>query len=496
MELTNYPGRRRRRLLTERSPQSGTVRPRRKRSVRIGSSRRGLPRYAPDFWANGQPRLSELLPHGSLGLSIICAGSLALTVGIPWLCGQARSLVERELIPPASFFTSEARASLIHWLGSVILLITAQVAFAILLLRRERKDDLSGFYRVWAWAGITCVLLSVEWGTGLLRWLEQVVYFLAGQTSVHDFALWWQVPMVLYLAILGSRLFVEYEKCWLAKLALAGAAVCYAGSFVVGRIGSFWGVHESPELGEGLALAAPFCLLLSTLIYARFVIGEITQAAKACQPKRQKRSAAGTIATYIDRPHELAAPHVWSQTVAKSELSTAALSTGVHGAQSAGDVTPAVIQGTCLLPHGGNSSPLRSQGHEVLASPAGTLSSAGQPGGSPPSDSSYVAANTPALTSGSSLPPTSAGPGAGAPPGPSASGQSSPGPSFQPATLPTPTSSSSSAEPVRKLTKAEKKAIRKRLEELRAAREKRLQQSQGASTAAQPAGSQSNLSSG
>ncbi|MCS7238697.1 MAG: hypothetical protein NZ899_10575 [Thermoguttaceae bacterium] len=478
MESDGYQERRRRRLLAERSPIARrSRRAGHKRRSAGGSSRAGSPRYPPDWWVLGQPRLLDLLPLSGFWLGGLTVLGIVLAVALPWVGHQVRLLIERGQLPQTNVFTPGGRAGVIEWLASVIMLASAQVACAILLVRRERKDDLAGLYRLWGWVALVCFVLSVEWGTGILGWAERVAYKLSGQVPAQDLALWWQVPVMLLFAILGSRLFVEYENCSLAKVALVGAGACLAGYFFLGGMRAVVGLPgESETIRQGLMLAAQVVFLLSTLFYARHISEEVSQAAKLRESGKPRRQPSSRAYANVDAPHGLAGPHGWGSSPSRRDIT-------LGSAMS----TPSLERPSSLV-----DSSASNVGVSSLPAVTGQLAKAPSTNGASSSGSFSTTAAAAAtsgqasglLTNSSTSATTSGTLTAGSPPASVA--QNGLGQGSGVGVMTGSVGGTDSAQGVRKLTKAEKKAIRKRLEELRAAREKRLQQSQNSSLGAVP----------
>lgn len=509
-----WPGvaeRRRSRLLSAGGTTGGPKTPRRSAkqpSQRV--SRKPASRYPPELWTVGQPRLSDLVPTNPWSRAGLGFVGLAIIAIFSWAGAKLAALTAGSSVPLAAPFDPQSRTSLIAWLSSAMLILTAQASYAILLIRRERKDDLRGTYRVWGWVAVACVILSVHSATGVLGWVEEFLWAVTAQSPHQDFNLWWRVPVLLFFAVVGSRLYAELEDCSAAKGLLLVAAGGYGLAYLVEWTAGYIDYRlPAPVVAQAVRAAAHVFLLLSTLAYARRLFREIRQAASAAgaSARRQARSEQRTVA-YLDTAHTTEhGPHLWQRAGAQHGSWQPVLA---HGVWAAGQISPeqTSIRAEIGQPVTSSTnppvdpSPPSSQRlapaavRAIVASQAqGDLSSAplapaSMPGSSAPAANLGHTAVQPAGASagvpsqvpmaGSST--NSAGLALGATTV-SASANAHQNTSAANA----PQSGSTATGGYRKLTKEEKKAIRKRLEELRAAREQRLAQSGSTSSAPTPA---------
>ncbi len=505
MTEPNWPGsseRRRSRLLAagEQTAKRKRTRSPARRNLEAGR-RRPPSRYPPELWTHGQVRLGDLLPTQAwtlVGVGVCGAGTVA---GLIWL-GLNMSAFSPELAGWAiAPFSAEGRIGLLSWLSSVLLILVAQVAGAIFSFRRERKDDLWGMYRVWMWVAVACFVLSVHEATGLLAWVEQFLWIATGRDPDQDFNLWWRVPVMLFFAVIGSRLFVEYEECWAAKGLLVLAVILYGVAYIVKWTSDHisWPL-PSPFMAEGAKAFAHVLLAMSVLTYGRRVLLEVRQAALdgPAVTRRRVRWQSAAVA-HVDAPHPVpAAHHLEHRYLGGGDRRPGESHSEAFVRSSAFfDPSRLPLTGAGMVSDGASgprSSPPLSSPPPVGPPNAWTNStSAPATGGisSPedgnlPGQSSAYGRRTDVASQGPLASDVGRGPRtistaeiSGSPGGRPAENQLTTG-------VHTSQSQISPTGTVRKLTKAEKKAIRKRLEELRAAREQRLAQSQGAAGATAP----------
>jgi hypothetical protein len=501
---------RRRRLLIEVSKTTGQPKGRKKNETRGPSSGRASPRYPPDLVLVRQPRLSDLLPArdifvfmlGVLGLLAI-GGILALELAVE------TEFAERSK-PDLWAFDPEAKTSLGGWFSSVLLVLGAALSFAIYTLRKHRRDDFRGTYRIWVWVAIACVFLSIHEATGLMEALEVILAQAAGESAWQDLALWWMVPFGLFFAIVASRLYAELETHWKAKLLLVGGAACYlAGGMTWVPVISAWLSDFRPYVSQGARMLGYLGMVLAIVEAGRQVVEEAWAASTV--PRKASARETNKPGRWIIVEGGHATPAGWHvQHFGQEEFSYQQRSSAVSPEEELSKPPPATNDlGQRELPplgQSGNEGSVSAREFSVRTSVPGSfpssLDSATRPsptvctesapgslavpsqgvqnlrsaafptlgsGSSPANDSGMIApancaASVPTGLGGSSGVRVSGGCG-------ETSAQSS-GSTLNP---PAPTNA---AGIPRKLTKAEKKAIRKRLEELRAARERRLQEKQ------------------
>lgn len=231
--------------------------------------------YGDDTLTDRQPRVTDLIPqrYGMLALLLLAdvaavAGLLTLHVWMPDLAALTR---DGEL--PAADLQSEG--SLARWFSSVVLLLAALTSLVVYSVRRHRKDDYQGRYRVWLWSALICLAASVGEGSKLHEAFRELSVYAVGRWGWGDGSMWWMAACGLALAVVGTRLLLEMRVCRLSTAALLLATACY-GMALAARL--HWLL---PAVGttavlvkEGCQLAGNFWLFMAMVLHARFVILE------------------------------------------------------------------------------------------------------------------------------------------------------------------------------------------------------------------------------
>ncbi len=501
---------RRRRLLLEISGSSERKRSRRGSSGRPASVTKTSPRYPADLLLLHQPRLTDVLP--SKPLTVILLGFLGL-VGIGAIVGVEWTLAGLFLAgkqQPPSAFDPEAKTSLGGWFSSILLFTGAILAFGIYTLRKHRRDDFRGTYRTWVWVAIACLFLSLEEATALMKAGERLLTHAAGQAAWQDMALWWVVPFGLFFAVIASRLYVEFDNHWSAKVLLIAAGAFYLAGWLPSILQAS-GVPSDlqPYLSQVARMMGHLLIVLAIVEEGRQVAEEAWAAVAAAEQASPRETTRGRKHLIVHAGHSLPQglhARQFGQEESVPRPGASSYSAGTEGPRAFAGGSQ--LEGTEQRPTGTGGSEARGgQRDEATRGPhtdfsLGAVATSSSPTTSPwggllpqsssgGSGASFAASpnsfpklglGSPVETTEGELTPRSSSPGS---PGSAASSGQARLPGFISGNLSESGNSllsqlglGASAGVPRKLTKAEKKAIRKRLEELRAAREKRLQEKQ------------------
>ncbi|HEX5445747.1 MAG TPA: hypothetical protein VFW87_18115 [Pirellulales bacterium] len=291
---------RRRRVLTDEvigaspaaAPAGETV-------SRTGSSRRraadGVRPYGDDVLTDRQPRVTDLIP---LRWSMVALFGLAGAIAVAgletlhaWLPELAK--LSRDGRLPLADLRSEG--SLASWFSSMVLLLAALASMAVYSIRRHRKDDYHGRYRVWRWTALVWLTLSIDAGSTLHEAFSEVMSYATGRRGWGDGSLWWIGACALLLAYVGGRLLLEMRVCRLSTAALLLAAICYA---VTAAARFHWlpiGGSEAVLVKAGCEMAGSLWLLMAMVLHARYVILEADgrlPVKRAKPPRAEKKSQA------------------------------------------------------------------------------------------------------------------------------------------------------------------------------------------------------------
>jgi hypothetical protein len=319
-------------------------------------------RYRETALVDSQPRLTELLPRRLVTLAFFLAAGLLAVAGLESLYFYMPAWAEHTTDGRIEAFDLDGEGSLAVWFSSVTLLAAAAVAAVIYRVRRQRTDDYTGRYRVWPWAALCCLVMSLDETASLHEGFKELMSHATGTRLVGDGSLWWVLAYGLVLGLLGACVLLEVRdsKATVSFLALTAAAW---GVAIVAQLG--WLLPESGARGvmveEGCEMVGNLLLVMALAVYARHVILEAEGKAVPAQrvTRRRKRLARRTeqepAARPATKPATIPAPPVPAREASPAVL--AGVRTGaLFGSRTA--AAPAVAQPTAR-PVVGASSGLR-----------------------------------------------------------------------------------------------------------------------------------------
>jgi hypothetical protein len=255
------------------------------------------------------PRVFDLVPRRLGVFALLLLASLAVVAGLEalyfWMCTAGLGRITTDGAVAA--FDLDGEGSLAVWFSSATLMLAAMVAVLVYAVRRHKTDDYRGYYRVWLWAAMCWMVMSIDETASLHEGFMGMMTHLTGTPIYGDGSIWWVVPYFFLLGAIGSRLLVDMRTCWLSSTALLGAGGCYAlavGTQVVGD-----GLTRAVMLEEGAEMVGNVLVLLAMGLHARWVILD----AEGLLPRREAK------------PEELQLARPWEE-----RPSTAANWMGVH----------------------------------------------------------------------------------------------------------------------------------------------------------------------
>ena len=205
--------------------------------------------------------------HWAIG----CLGALA---GVGILAGamdgtQSAAAIGTNL----SRFLSPPEAGLATFGGSVLLLLSAQLALLIRWVRSQSVNDFGGQYRVWSWAAFVWFLFAFIVGTAAHRAAGELALAAWGAAIWQPELLCWLLPAALIGSVQFEFLHRDMCGCRSSLIMLRLAALCYlAAAFfsmplLPGDPSSWNGL-----LPVGTSLYGHLCVFLSMSLHARHVI--------------------------------------------------------------------------------------------------------------------------------------------------------------------------------------------------------------------------------
>jgi hypothetical protein len=292
---------RRRRVLFEDGDDNGTSASSRSTFVKTtgeggsddASTLRSLRAYGDPAFLKGMPRWINVFPRRKRGIAAwsLCAIALLISILLLGLWSDSETATvasESDAVELAwnelrTICSLQGRGTLSENVSSLLLTVTGVLALNVLSLRRHRRDDYRGAYRIWGWTAVICFMLAASEASGFNQILQYAVIALTDLPLGPAGAGWFAVACLLLGLLFIPRLFLDIWYCRAATLSLAGAVLFFAFSlyFQVAvptfhlTIGSFSIVEDSARFAEEASeLAGCAFLFLTPLLYGRFVLME------------------------------------------------------------------------------------------------------------------------------------------------------------------------------------------------------------------------------
>jgi len=214
------------------------------------------------------------------------------------------------------------------WFSSLLLVLAALAALVVYTIRRHKADDYRGRYRVWLWASLAALVLSVDVSAGLQALLRGLLVHFAGGAVPGDGRLLSVGLYAVVFGLLGATLAYDMWRSRAVTTAMAVAAVCYTIMAVAGTwpLASLVGLPPA-MLTAAVAMGGPLALALSMSLSARHVILDAQglvpprpEKARAEEPRRKKRRPSAAAEANAD---EAVSPRTSGRDRGKSDLEPA-----------------------------------------------------------------------------------------------------------------------------------------------------------------------------
>lgn len=246
----------------------------RRRVARRKQPPRKSENYGDAAFMDEQARLTDLIPRSLWAHLLVFLSGVTILVGLELLYLWMPSLGQfTRQDGRVAAFDLDGEGSLAVWFSSTTLTLAALVAVIVFTVRRHRRDDYHGRYRVWLWAAMCWLLMSLDETASLHEGFKEMMTLLTGNRIVGDGSLWWVAAYIFLLGAVGTRLLIDMRECWLSSAAFLGTAVCYALAvatqlqLVLPETGA-----KGVMLEEGAEMLGNLLLLAAMGLHARFVI--------------------------------------------------------------------------------------------------------------------------------------------------------------------------------------------------------------------------------
>jgi hypothetical protein len=229
--------------------------------------------YGDASFLDEQIGLIDLIPRRWTMYALWLAAGLAIITGLEvlhsWQSGLAAT------IPGGQFgaFDLALTGCLGSWFSSLLLLTACATGGLTYTIRRHKTDDYRGRYRIWHWAALCCFFAASDVAANLHETFKQLMIHQTNTRIWGDGTLWWIIPCVLIFGALGTRLMLDMRPCRfaIAFFSLAGAGYVVAASMELGLV-SIGDAERTVMIKAGAAMSGHLMLLMSMVLYARFVI--------------------------------------------------------------------------------------------------------------------------------------------------------------------------------------------------------------------------------
>ncbi len=246
------------------------------------SANYGTAEFLDDQW-----RLIDLVPMRLSSYLLMLVVAAGIIGGLEALYFFMPKLASMTTDGRVAAFDLDGEGSLAVWFSSTTLLLASAAAMLVFTVRRFRRDDYHGRYRVWIWGAAVFLLMSVDETGSLHEGFKEMMTWLTGNRVLGDGSIWWVAVYFILLGSVGSRLVADMRECLWSTAAISAAAACY----IVAVATQLEGIL--PEAGaravmleEGAEMVGNVFLFLAMLLHARHVIFD----AEGLLPEREQES--------------------------------------------------------------------------------------------------------------------------------------------------------------------------------------------------------------
>ncbi len=257
-------------------------------------------RYTPRDGSASFAVASGVAPRSPLAIFGAGVGMIAAVAGLAWADTIGQSIGQTEAgLATARLLRIDQPGSLAAWWEACLWLAVAGQSLLLFGVRRQRTDDTSGAYRWWLAVALLALGMSLNSATEAHAVVAAQLASLTGFSPLTGHAFWWLVPSCLVLGGVAVRSLLEIRESPVAAalgttgVVLAGVGYVLASGLVPTAVVSL----VSPAIGGLLApVAATLAVsfgFLSLLAYSSRIVREAAGevAAPVVAPKAEKAAA-------------------------------------------------------------------------------------------------------------------------------------------------------------------------------------------------------------
>ncbi|MEA1952413.1 MAG: hypothetical protein U9N87_13620 [Planctomycetota bacterium] len=244
--------------------------------------------YGDALFMDEQTRLTDLVPRSLTKIFALFIVGVAMLAGLEALYAWMPKLASMTTDGRVAAFDLDGEGSLAVWFSSTTFLLAAAVAVIVYTVRRHKTDDYQGYYRVWLWAALCWLILSIDETSSLHEGFKEMMTQVSGTRLLGDGSMWWIIAYFLLLGAVGTRLVVDMRPCKLSTFSMVMVALCYSLAIVAQLE---WILPEAGAravmVEEGAEMLGNLFLLLAMTLHARYVVLD----AEGLLPQREEDEA-------------------------------------------------------------------------------------------------------------------------------------------------------------------------------------------------------------
>ena len=177
-----------------------------------------------------QVRLTDLVPQSLTKIFALFIVGIGVVVALEMLYAWMPALAPMTTDGRVAAFDLDGEGSLAVWFSSTTFLLAACAAVIVYTVRRHKTDDYNGHYRVWLWAAMCWLVLSIDETSSLHEGFKEMMTQVTGTRLMGDGSMWWVIAYFFLLGAVGTRLVVDMRSCRLSTASMVnGCAVLLHG---------------------------------------------------------------------------------------------------------------------------------------------------------------------------------------------------------------------------------------------------------------------------
>ncbi|MBN2217136.1 MAG: hypothetical protein JW719_07150 [Pirellulales bacterium] len=229
--------------------------------------------YGEGTFLDEQLRLTDLIPRRIGAYVFLFVAGVFVVAGLLVLYGWMPRLASMTTDGTVEAFDLDGEGTLAVWFSSTVLLLAAFTSVLVYTVRRHKKNDYQGHYRVWLWAAMCWLLLSIDETASLHEGFMGMMTWLTGTKLLGDGSAWWMIAYFFLLGGVGTRLALDMRECRASLVAFLSVGACY-GLAVVAQLGWIWPTEmaRAVMVEEGAEMIGNLLLLLAMGLHARHVL--------------------------------------------------------------------------------------------------------------------------------------------------------------------------------------------------------------------------------